>query len=284
MVIPSLDVIYRVHSQVDTAAAVESMEQSYRLPALPVRVVALVSPQAMDIRDASSETFDGVQSRRFRGNLAYALAALLFSTSLGFLAIAAVSVARRYRRPADRTIRPLSDADVLRSVIRELERVQAGVQREGWNRDAIGRALAAVRLGIAMALGRQLPQTVLEPGTPGREGAVIASSGMIRPKRVMVSSTVTADALDAAAAGSGRAAADAPERPVWGLLDDFRSILAVLTSARYGRDEHLPHDKLDEAVREAVLLLRRLRAERAWMKSASQAIRATIARTWPRVQ
>ncbi len=68
------------------------------------------------------------------------------------------------------------------------------------------------------------------------------------------------------------------------MLDDFRSIMAVLTSARYGRDEHLPHDNLDEAVREATLLLRRLRAERAWTRSASRAIRGTIARAWPRVQ
>ena len=178
----------------------------------------------------------------------------------------------------------LSDADVLRSVVGELERVQESVQREGWNRDAIGQALAAVRVGMAMAMGRRLPQTILEPGTPGREGAVIARSGMIWPRRVMVSATVTADTLEAAAAGSGSATAEAPGRPAWPWLDDFRSILAVLTSARYGRDEQLPHGDLDEAVRDAVVLLRRLRAERAWTKSASRAVRGTITRAWPRVQ
>ena len=272
--IPAVDVSYRVQNQVEGANTVESLDQTYRLPALPVRVTTLVSPQVVDIRDASAETFDAIQERRFRGNVAYALAALLFSASIGSLIVAATAVARRYRTSPDRTPPLLSDASVLRSAIHELERVLEEARRDGWNRDAIGKALAAVRVGIAMALGRRPPQTVLDPGVPAREGAVTIQSGTIRPRRVMVSAAVTGDTLSAAAGASNGSGTGGAAPPV---LDDFRSILAVLTAARYRREENLQGEQLDEAVRDAVALLRRLLRERSWPNSGWQAIRRMAA-------
>ncbi len=276
--IPALDVLYRVQSQVETAATVESMEQSYRLPALPIQIMALVPPQAVDIRDAPAATFGEIQDRRFRGNVAFALAALLFSGSLGFLAVAAIVAVRRYRTPADRTVPLLSDAAVLRGAIRELERVQAEARREGWSRDAIGRALAAVRLGIAIALDRRPPQTLLEPGVAGREGSLVVTIGRLRPKRVMVSASVTADALSAAPGGGGGTVdGDTAGRPAPPVLDDLRSILAVLTTARYTRPDNVPRQNLDEAAAEAIAVLRRLRTTRSWPTSAAGGIRRLVA-------
>ena len=275
--IPALDVLYRVQSQVETAATVESMEQSYRLPALPIQIMALVPPQAVDIRDAPSATFGEIQDRRFRGNVAFALAALLFSGSLGFLAVAAIVAVRRYRTPADRTVPLLSDAAVLRGAIRELERVQAEARREGWSRDAIGRALAAVRLGIAIALDRRPPQTLLEPGVAGREGSLIVTLGRLRPKRVMVSASITADALSAAPGGGGTVDGDTAGGPSPPVLDDLRSILAVLTTARYTRPDNVPRQNLDEAVAEAIAVVRRLRITRSWPTSAAGGIRRLVA-------
>ena len=272
--IPAVDVSYRVQNQVAGADTVESLDQTYRLPALPVRVMTLVSPQVVDIRDASAETFDAIHERRFRGNVALALAALLFSASIGSLVMAATAIARRYRTDPDATPPLLSDAAILRSAIHELERVLEEARRDSWNRDAIGKALAAMRVGIAIALGRRPPQTVLDPGVPAREGAVTIRSGIIRPRRVMVSAAVTGDTLSAVAeAGNdiGTAGAASP------LLDDFRSILAVLTAARYRREENLESERIDEAVRAAVGLLQRLRGERSWPNSGWQAVRRTIA-------
>jgi hypothetical protein len=272
--IPAVDVSYRIRNQVAGADAVESLDQTYRLPALPVRVITLVSPEVVDIRDASAETFDAIQARRFRGNVAYAVAALLFSASIGSLVVVASAVARRYRTSSDRTPPLLSDASVLRSAIHELEEVLEEARRDGWNRDAIGKALAAVRLGFAIALGRRPPQTVLDAADPAREGAVTIQTGTIRARRVMVSAAVTADTPSVVAGASNGVRSGDAASPV---LEDFRSILAVLTGSRYRREENLPSEQLDEAVREAIGLLQRLRRERSWPNSGWQRIRRTVA-------
>jgi hypothetical protein len=278
--IPALDVTYRVQNQAAGADTVESLDQTYRLPALPVRVMTLVSPQVVDIRDASTQTFDAIQDRRFRGNVAYALAALLFSATIGSLALAATAVARRYRTSPERTPPLLPDTSVLRSAIHELERVLEEARRDNWNRDVVGKALAAVRVGIAIALGRRPSQTILDPGAPAREGAVTIRSGIIRPRHVMVSAAVTSDTLSDVPGGSTDSGTLKAASPA---LDDFRPILAILTAARYRREDNLPSEQLDEAVRDAIGLLRRLCRERSWPNSGWQAIRRTVAARQRRV-
>ena len=265
--IPSVDVLYRVQSEVEATETIEGREQVYQLPALPIGVMALASSQAVDIRDATADTFGAIASRRFRGNVAFALAALFFSAGLGCVAVAVSSALRRSRAPSDETSRPLSDVQVLGGAVRELERVKAEVLREGWSLDTVGETLAAVRLGIAIALGQRSPQVILDPDAPGQDGAVIVRSGLMRPRRVMVSASVTADAF-------GRAAGD---------VGGLRSVLHVLTAARYGRSEDVPREDLDRAVTEGVTALERLRAERSWPKTASDALRRAVAMRWRRV-
>jgi hypothetical protein len=268
VLLPPLDVRYRVETQATEAATVEGAEQVYRLPALPLHVTALVPPRSADIRDAPGASLGEIQDRWFRGNIAFALAALLFSASLGCLAVAATAGMRRYRAPGDRTAPPLSEAALLRSAIRELEAAREAARIEGWTSAVLGRALAAVRVGLAIALGRDPLQTELEPGVPARDGAVIATSGMLRPKRVMVSASVTGHAITG------------PASP---LLDSLRSVLATLTGARYSREDNARPEQVDDAAGEAIALLRRLRSERSWRHSASTAIRRTMAGRRPQV-
>lgn len=283
--IPAFDIHYRVQNTAEDGAAIESMERTYRLPSLPIRVMALVSPQAVDIRDATAETFAEIQSRRFRGNVAFVMAALLFSAGFGCLAVAAGGAIRRYRTPPPRAARLLSQDGVLRNAIRELQRVRRDVQQDGWNRDLAGQALAAVRLGIAIALGQRPPQIVVDDETAGREGALIVRSGIIRPKRLMVSASVTAEAL---APGleqrGGEQPAAAVRRQTRALLDDFGSTLAVFTAARYSQHEHVSREALDGALTDALALLQRLRAQRAWRTRASDAVVRAITkrRAWAR--
>lgn len=264
--IPSVDLQYRVLSEVEANEAIEGQELVYQLPALPISVMALASSQAVDIRDATTETFGAIESRRFRGNVAFVLAALLFSVGLGCVAVAASSAVRRYRIPSDETLRPLSDAEVLSGAIRELERVQEKVLREGWSLDMLGETLAAVRLGLAIALGRQPPQVLLELDAPCPDGAVVVRSGLMRPRRVMVSASVTSEAFGPAASDAG----------------SLRSVLRVLTAARYGRSEDIPSEDVDRAVNEGVAELERLRTERWWPKMASDALRRAVAVRWGR--
>lgn len=282
--LPPIDISYRVQNT-ENGAAVESIEQMYRLPPLPIRVMSLVSPQAADIRDAPTETFADIQSRRFRGNVAFAMAALLFGAGLICVALALVGTVRRYRTPATHTVRLLSDDGVLRRAIGELEQVRRDVLRDGWTRDLAGRALTALRLGIALALGQRPPQTMVDLETADREGALIVRRGLIRPKRLMVSASVTAEAL---APGRETGGGDSPNaearRQRRAFLDDFNAALAVLTAGRYSREEPAARGALDGALAEALDLLQRLRVRRAWRNRASAAVARMIAdrRAWAR--
>lgn len=265
--IPAFDVRYRVQSEVDATEAIEGQERVYRLPELPVSVMALASSQAVDIRDATTDTFGDIENRRFRGNVAFVLAALLFSVGAGCVAVAVSGAVRRYRAPSEERLRPLSDADVLGGAIDQLERVREAVLREGWSVDVLGDALAAVRLGLAIALGRQPPQVILDSGAHSEEGAVVVRSGRVRPRRVMVSASVTSRALGPVASDAGR----------------LRAVLDVVTAARYGRSQDLPGEDLDRAVNEGLAEMARLRAERSWPKTASDALRRAVAVRWRRV-
>ncbi len=289
--VPALDIRYRVQRAIE-GTAVEGPEQVYRLPALPLRVTSLASPLAADIRDMPADTFGGIESRRLRGNVAFTMAALLFSAAMGCLVVAAGGVVRRYRTPPTPAARLLSDHRVLRSALRELERLQHEVQQDGWSRDMAGRALASVRLGMAIAMGQRPPQTAVDEEIRSREGALIIRSGLIRPRWLMVSASVTAEALPPPAhgaspgleQGTSKEPADPAQRATLTLLDDFRSVLAVFTEARYSQHEHISGAELDRALADALALLQRVRAQRSWWSQTSNAIAREIRRrrAWTR--
>lgn len=266
--VPPFDVHYRVQSDVQGSGTVESLEQVYRLPSLPMHITAQVSPQSTDIRDAPADTFESIQRRRFRGNVAFGLAALLFSAGLGSLAVAAGGVVRRYRSPSASAAKLLSDAAVIRAALGELQEVQRQTQYEGWDGDAIIRALAAVRIGLAVALKRHPTQTVVDDDTPAREGTLVVQRGRLRPKRLMVSATITEEALGPAFEGAGGTAAT---------LGDLRGALAVFTAARYGRRD-AARDDLDRALSDVMGQLERLRTQHAWPNRAVEAAGRVIGR------
>jgi hypothetical protein len=271
--IPPLDIRYRVQRGVGQGPAVEGPELVYRLPALPVRVTALASPNAVDIRDAPPETFGEIQSRRLRGSIAFAIAALLFSAAVGCTVMAASGV-RRGHRMRPRAVR-LSDSQILDGAIRELERQRRDVDQGGWTPEGVGQALAAARLGMAIAMGQRPPQTLVDEDTPGQDGALIIRSGLIRPSWLMVSASVTPETGTAGPARRGdRSAGRRASLPI----EDFRGPLNLFTAARYGRDDRMTRAELDNALNEALALLARLRAERSWRNRAPQAIVHAIAR------
>ena len=277
--VPMLDIHYRIESAIDEDAATEGREQVYRVPALPVRVLSLVSAQAIDIRDAPVETFAEIQSGRFRANVAFTIAALLFSAGFGLLAVAAFGVIRQYRTPATPAARLLSQDAILRSARHALHTLQRDVEREGWNRDLIGRTLAVVRLGCAIALGRQPAQVAVNDEPRNQDGALVVRRGLFRPERLMVSASGNADELNQERerhSGAQHVAAVQGQTPA--LLGDFRSVLDVFTIARYGRQDNLDRADLDRALADAVGALRQLRTNRSWLSRTSNAISGLMAR------
>jgi len=285
LAIPALDIPYRVQSTVEDGGAIEALERLYRMPSLPVRVTSLVPSDAVDIRDAPADTFGEIQRRRFRANVAFVTAALLFSAALSCVAVAAVGVMRRYRTPATRAARLLSHGVILRHAIGELQRVQREVTRDGWNRGLAGQALAVVRLGSAMAVGQEPAQTPINGEQRGREGALVVQSGRLRPRRLMVSASITAETLSQYLERSGNGHPAGPgQGRARDLLQDLRSTLTVFTAARYRQHEEVGRAALDRALADALGVLRRLRVRRSWPGRTSDAIARAITerRAWPR--
>src|SRR5688500_15824116 len=60
--LPPLTVTYNLQAP---GGGTQGRDQNYILPALPMRVLSVVPRAASDIRDASDETFEAIESRRF---------------------------------------------------------------------------------------------------------------------------------------------------------------------------------------------------------------------------
>jgi hypothetical protein len=273
--IPPLDIQYREQRTAGQGPAVEGPERVYRLPALPVRVTALASPQAVDIRDAPAETFGEIQSRRLRGSIAFGAAALLFSAALGCVVLAASGLRRGYSAPP-RAIR-LSENQILESATHELERLRQEIDQTEWTQDGIGRALAAARLGMAIAMGQHPPQTLVDDNAHSQDGTLIIRRGVVRPSWLMVSASVTPETVAAEPASRGDRSTGGARRRASVLFEDFRRPLNVFTAARYGRDGGT-RAELDQAVNDVLALLRRMRAERSWRNRAPRMIARAIER------
>ncbi len=254
MSIPALDLPYHIESAARQAPALESLERGYRLPTLPVSVVALVSPQAADIRDAPVDTLAAIGRRRFHGNLAFAIAAAMFSGGLGMLAFAAGGVVRRYRGPGGRSIRALSEVRILRGALGRLQGVQQRALQDGWSDQLLGEVLAAIRPGLAIALNRPPSQKIVERDAAPQDGALLVTRGVVRPERFLVSASMTADGAALQNGGAhGRTSA---------LADEFRSAVGAFTATRYGRTAAAPIE-LNRALEDAIELMKRLCSERS---------------------
>jgi hypothetical protein len=137
----------------------------------------------------------------------------------------------------------------LRDIRREREAV-------GWNADLAGRALGALRLTGALALGRPVTQQ-RDDGRPAPgEGAMLLRGWGFRRRRSHVSASLTPRNVEAE---HQRLAAHLPPgHPRLRLLEELQQALAGLTAARYGRSEGFDDTALDDSLVLAAGLQRRL--------------------------
>ena len=266
VVIPSVPVTYNVQSMADGGA--EGMDQTYLLPALPVRVLSLVPDNADDIRDAPAWTFGDMEERRFRASLTLTIAWVVF----GFAAVAfllaflrGVGHLRR-RRPVVQTA-PIGR--VLSGCTGEMSAVQAAASADGWSPELVSRASAAFRIVGAVALDRPVSQTLVDPGVEAEAGQILVKTGLLRPRRLLVSASTTP---------AGISEAETMRDKVGIVIDGVKDALCDLNAARYVREDgHINETALDERVREGVALVRRLRSARRMPgRSAARWLRAAM--------
>ena len=225
--IPALTVTYNIQSP--GAGNTEGRDQTYVLPALPMRVLAIVPRAASDIRDASGQTFANVESRRNRATAAVVFASIAFAIAAVLAGLALVTLAGRFRVRGAKALRPLSPARVLRGSLSALRSARSAAARDGWTPAQMARAVAALRIAGAVALGRQVAQVHVANGTAAeRMGQLDVRAGLIRRRRVLLSAATTPAALLAAIENGSGSASRETLQPIMEALQQFS--LAV-----YGR-------------------------------------------------
>ena len=229
---------------------------------------------ASDIRDASAETFVDLDRRAFRANLLTVIGGVLFALAALVAILTVVRLFLRARKPAAAADRLIGDAAILRGIGRELHAVQRERENSGWTSELASRALAALRIVATYALGRRAARAVAQspvtrhpsPATIRQPvgGHLVINVGWPRTRHVAVSGAATPQQLAYAIARSTNG-----HRP--GELESIEEALSRFTVAQYGRPSEAAKPgsfddvSLDESVRNAQQILRRLKIEQTWI-------------------
>lgn len=282
LAVPPLSLSYRVQNRVKAdAAAVESRERQYILPARPVRVISLLPPAASDIRDVPPPTFADVEQHMFRASVYRIVSVAVYGLGamVGIWALA--GVLRRRRTTVAAVVRHATDAAILRGVSQELADVTRQRDGAGWSDALAARALSAVRIAAtidAMAAVSQTPAASTAALVPGQmrirarwpRGGGVIISGAATPE------TLALERGRAEAEGSGRASR----------LGALGESMAQFASAAYGRADSLDASALDDALATGSRVVTAVRREHTWIALALRALGRSAAdlraRAWAR--
>ena len=144
-------------------------------------MVSLVPATASDIRDGTIETFSDIDRRGFRASVLVVVGGVLFGLAGLMALLALVRLVARFQKPSAATSRLVSDGAILRAVGRELRTVQRAREDGGWTPGLAGRALGALRIAAAYALGRHVARTLIQEPVDTHQGVVVGH--LPRPTR-----------------------------------------------------------------------------------------------------
>jgi hypothetical protein len=255
LMIPGVTVTYNLQ----TAGGTDGRDQTYMLPSLPMRILSLVPKSASDIRDASGQTFATIASRRFRSSLARVLAWVSFAFAAALGVFVLVHAIGHFRSRSGVAVRKLPLPSVLGGCLNAISEVAADASRSGWSPQLARRAVAAVRIAGAVALDRPVTQDFVGPDTAEREGQVTVRTGWIRPRRVLLSASVTPKVIAGRLSNGGDLRGGSRAR-----LESLSEALGVFSAASYGRNGKADAFALDAAVQSSKTAIRGLRSRARW--------------------
>jgi hypothetical protein len=291
--LPETKLSYHIQSSVGEKTALQGRDQSYILPPLSLRVLSLVPADATDIRDTPSVTFQDIDQRGFRANLLTVIGGVLFTVAALLTLLALVRLLARFRKPAEASTRLISDSAALRAAGRELAAVRRRREDGGWTPDLAGRALAALRVAGAYAVGRRaslmpaaVQSTTGQPSSDGNQGPeeagrLIVRTGWPRARRVAVSGAITPQSVGRDRIRRAGTAGFAGSE----LYESLEQALAALTAAQYGRNGKLDDSALDQALDTGNQVLKRARLDQTWVMkrlAARRVQRQGDTRAWSR--
>lgn len=247
--LPPLELRYRIERSIDGGTATEGRELAYVLPPESVRVLSLVPATAVDIRELPGETFGDVEARLFRANLIGIAAMAIGVAAAGVLLLGAVRMRREWRGAAAGREDAVPAWRVARTALGELRAVRDATAAQGWTGDLVARALAALRIAAALALGRPVAEraagatvggaAVDGTASDGRavdpEGRLPVRRGLFGRETVFVSSALTARDIDREPPRVGVESAEGAPA-----IETLRAGLAGFAGARYGSVSEVP--------------------------------------------
>ena len=257
MAIPAVKITYHIQSSVGGGST--GRDQTYQLPAMPIKITSLVPQKTADIRDTRPDTFGEIETRRVRSSGEFVAAAIAFGFAVVLLGLAVVRVVGRYRVRTPAAERPLGLGTVLGGCLREAGRVKSD-SGGGWTPELIVRALTVLRIGGAVALEQPVTQAIVKTNAATHEGQLSLRKGIFRRRHSLVSTATTPQRIArsiAAADGHINARTES-------ILKGLEESLAVLSVARYGRDGTLNGSALDSALDNGIDALKTLRAANRW--------------------
>lgn len=257
--IPPLTVTYNLKAE---GGETEGRDQSYILPALPMRVMSIVPRAAGDIRDASDQTFALIESRRFRASAGLIAAGVFYAFALVLAGLALVTGTARFRTRTTGVAKPVAAPSMLGGSLKALEGIRSEAAG-GWTPELARRATAALRVGGAVALGKPVAQQFVNGTATGREGQIPVRTGLIRPRRALLSASTTAAAIAAQLNGhasNGHAPGPKKRLALERLADSLRAFNAV----GYGRAGNADSVALNAALSEGTDAIRTIRSSTTW--------------------
>lgn len=268
--LPPVTVTYNLKS---AGADSAGRDQSYVLPALPMRILSLVPKAAGDIRDASGLTFADIESRRYYATASRVAAAITLVFAVVFALLAVVRFAQRFRVRTPAAARPVPASSLLAGCAAALKDVQRDSRSAGWSPELARKALPAVRVASASALGRPIAQQRVATDVASREGQVVVKTGTLGFGRAVISAATTPGAI--ATALDGRPSGGARVRAAMTQLGDA---LQAFGRAAYGRKSGeqggpvIDGAELDRALEHALEAVQRLRIGAMWPMRLMQGV------------
>lgn len=260
--IPALEVKYRIDRKVQKEN-INTKENIYKLPELPIKISSLVPKDTKDIRDSSGKTFSVIKELRFKATLGFVLSGLFLIVLLVVVFLPFWRAILGWKRSSSNGTL-FGDTALLRRMIYELKYAHSLRSRSGWNAEIVSKVITVCRIAGAIALSKNISQLSEKFETRGLEGQLKLRKGWPWPKKVMISSSLTPETM--------RAHISTSSNDHW--QKEFIDVFEVFNSARYD-----PADKLDEAGLDASLarcmsLVKKLHYRHFWLVRKSHAILA----------
>jgi hypothetical protein len=281
--LPPLEIRYHIDLMTNKDAVAPGKERTYVLPPVPMRIQSLVPKAANAIRDAGNETFGDIEGRRRNAVVAFIMTGIfLLIPLLVLLPILVRAVRGKQESVFNGTVS--HDKDLLRRLTGELDRIEKKRRTVSWDEASIGTALSVFRVGGALAIGRRVAQVPVTLETRGREGQLELHKGFWPRMKVLISASLTPEAMADELAGANWQGAGKARRKA--LLDETQRAFAVFNDARYASPgDAAGREALDGALKTGLMLLRVLRHDHFQFVRVMRAAREHYAwwrRQWKR--